>query len=151
MAAKNQGAENSGSEAVRLDKWLWAARFFKTRALALEEISRGRVSVNGVAAKASREPKLGDLIVLRQGVVARTVMVLGLSKVRGPALQAQGLYEETAESLALRQQAAEQRGLGTEPAQSIEQGRPTKRNRRHLADWQRWSASVDDLKADAED
>ena len=151
MAAKNQGAENSGSEAVRLDKWLWAARFFKTRALALEEISRGRVSVNGVAAKASREPKRGDLIVLRQGVVARTVMVLGLSKVRGPALQAQGLYEETAESLALRQRAAEQRRLGTEPAQSIEQGRPTKRNRRQLADWQRWSASVDDLKADAED
>ena len=151
MAAKNQGAQNSSSEGVRLDKWLWAARFFKTRALALEEISRGRVSVNSVAAKASREPKLGDLIVLRQGVVVRTVMVLGLSKVRGPALQAQGLYEETAESLALRQRAAEQRRLGTEPAQSIEQGRPTKRNRRQLADWQRWSASVDDLKADAED
>jgi ribosome-associated heat shock protein Hsp15 len=123
---------------VRLDKWLWAARFYKTRALAAEEISRGRVMVNEQVAKASREPKPGD----------RTVQVLGLSNFRGPASVAQALFEETAESLAQRARAAEQRRLGAESAQSIEQGRPTKRDRRQLADWQRWSASADDLGPD---
>lgn len=130
---------------VRLDKWLWAARFYKTRALAAEEIGRGRVSVNGQLAKASRELKVGDRIVLRQGPVERTVDLLGLSSLRGPAPVAQALYAETAESIARRLQAAEARRLGSEPAEAIEQGRPTKRNRRQLADWQRWSASVDDI------
>ena len=128
---------------VRLDKWLWAARFFKTRSLAADEIAKGRVQVNGQAAKASREPRVGDLIELRQGAVPRAVRVLGLSSIRGPAPAAQALYEETAESIALRGRIAEQRRMGTEPAHTIEQGRPTKRNRRDLADWQRWSASVD--------
>lgn len=126
---------------VRLDKWLWAARFFKTRGLSSDEIARGRVSVNGQAAKASREVRVGDRIELRQGPVLRTVDVLGVSEHRGPAPQAQLLYRETAESTALREQAALQRRL--EPAQSIEQGRPTKRDRRQLADWNRWSASLE--------
>ena len=130
---------------VRLDKWLWAARFYKTRALAAEEIARNRVMVNEQVAKASREPKPGDRITLRQGPVTRTVVVLAVSNFRGPAPVAQTLFEETVESLALRAKAAEQRRLGAEPAQAIEQGRPTKRNRRQLADWQRWSASADDL------
>lgn len=130
---------------VRLDKWLWAARFYKTRALAAEEIGRGRVMVNEQVAKASRELKPGDLLALRQGPVTRTLVVRGLSHHRGPAPVAQALFEETPESIALREKAAEQRRLGAEPAQSIEQGRPTKRNRRDLADWQRWSASVDDI------
>jgi ribosome-associated heat shock protein Hsp15 len=130
---------------IRLDKWLWAARFYKTRALAAEEIGRGRVSVNGQAAKASRELRVGDRIVLRQGPVERTVDLLGLSSARGPAPVAQALYAETPESVAARLQAAEARRLGTEPADAIEQGRPTKRNRRQLADWQRWSASADDI------
>jgi ribosome-associated heat shock protein Hsp15 len=135
---------------VRLDKWLWAARFFKTRALAAEEISRGRVSINDMVAKASREPKPGELVQFRQGPVTRTVRVLGLSAVRGPAPVAQALYEETAESIAVRLKAAEARRMGTEPADAIEQGRPTKRNRRVLADWQRWSASADDLQDEGE-
>ena len=130
---------------IRLDKWLWAARFYKTRALAAEEIGRGRVSVNGQLAKASRELRVGDRIVLRQDAVERTVDLLGLSSVRGPAPVAQALYAETPESLALRLKAAEARRLGTEPADAIEQGRPTKRNRRQRADWQRWSASADDV------
>ncbi len=130
---------------VRLDKWLWAARFYKTRALAAEEIGRNRVMVNEQVAKASREPKPGDRISLRQGSVHRTVVVLAVSNFRGPAPVAQTLFEETAESLALRAKAAEQRRLGAEPAQSIEQGRPTKKDRRQLADWQRWRASVDEL------
>ena len=130
---------------VRLDKWLWVARFYKTRALATDEIGRGRVMVNDQVAKASREIKPGDVLALRQGPVTRTLVVRGLSHQRGPAPVAQALYEETPDSIALREKAAEQRRLGAEPAQSIEQGRPTKRNRRELADWQRWSASVDDI------
>ena len=135
--------DDNSSTRVRLDKWLWAARFYKTRALATEEIARGRVSINGQAAKASREPHVGDEIAFRQGVVARTVRVLALSSVRGPAPQAQALYAETAESLVTRERLAEQRRMGTEPAQAIEQGRPTKRDRRQLVDWQRWSASAE--------
>ena len=134
----------SPPDRVRLDKWLWAARFYKTRALAADEIGRGRVAVNDQVAKASRELKPGDVLAFRQGPVVRTVVVRGLSHVRGPAPVAQALYEETAESIALREKAAEQRRQGTEPAQAIEQGRPTKRDRRQLADWQRWSASADE-------
>jgi ribosome-associated heat shock protein Hsp15 len=130
---------------TRLDKWLWAARFYKTRALAAEEIGRHRVSVNGLPAKASRELKPGDLVALRQGPVVRTVAVRELSHVRGPAPVAQALYQETPESVAERLRAAEQSRLAADPAGAIEQGRPTKRDRRHLADWQRWSASADDL------
>jgi len=80
-----------------------------------------------------------------QGTVLRTVLVLALSLQRGPAVQAQTLYAETADSVAARQRAAEQRRLAAEPSLSIEQGRPTKRDRRQLADWQRWSASADGL------
>lgn len=128
---------------VRLDKWLWAARFYKTRALAVEEIGKGRVSVNGQPAKPSREIKPGDVLQLRQGVVEREVVVRALSSVRGPAPQAQTLYEETAESLLKREQAAESRRLAPEPASTIVQGRPTKQDRRRLADWNRWSAEAE--------
>ncbi len=85
------------------------------------------------------------MLLLRQGPVQRTVQVLALSHQRGPAPTAQALYAETAESIAARLRAAEQRRLAAEPAGSIEQGRPTKRDRRQLADWNRWSASVDDV------
>ena len=129
-------------ERFRLDKWLWAARFYKTRALASDDIAHGRISVNGQPAKASRELRPGDRVVMRQGGVERTVDVRGLSQQRGPAPVAQALYEETADSIQARQRAAEARRA--EPASSIEQGRPTKRDRRQLADWQRWSASIDD-------
>jgi ribosome-associated heat shock protein Hsp15 len=128
---------------VRLDKWLWAARFYKTRALAVEEIGKGRVQVNGQAVKASREMRLGDRVRLRQGPVEREVLVQGLSHVRGPAPVAQALYAETPDSQASRERAAEARRLAPEPAQTITQGRPTKQDRRRLADWDRWSASTD--------
>ena len=131
-------------ERLRLDKWLWAARFFKTRSLAADEIDKGRIEVNSQAAKASRELRAGDEVRIRQGHIVRTVVVRALSTVRGPAPQAQLLYEETAESEAARQAAAEQRKTAPEPAQAIEHGRPTKRDRRQLTDWQRWSASLDD-------
>lgn len=128
---------------VRLDKWLWAARFFKTRSLAADEIGKGRVHVNDLPAKASRELRPGDLVTFRQGSLARTVSVMGVSDHRGPAPVAQALYEETAASLALRERQSAERRLNTEPALAIEQGRPTKRDRRRLADWDRWSASVE--------
>jgi ribosome-associated heat shock protein Hsp15 len=135
-------------ERLRLDKWLWAARFYKTRALAAEAIGRGRVVVDGQAAKPARELRLGDLVAIDQGGQRREVLVLRLSAMRGPAPVAQGLYEETAPSIAARARAAEQRRLAPEPAASSTQGRPTKRDRRELGQartqWQRWSASLDD-------
>jgi ribosome-associated heat shock protein Hsp15 len=131
---------------IRIDKWLWAARFFKTRSLAVDEISKGRVQVNAQDAKPSREVKPGDTVTLRQGPVQRTVTVRGISGARGPAPVAQQLYEETAESVDARERAAEQRRLAPEPALGITQGRPTKRDRRDIGRaWgDRWSASIDD-------
>jgi ribosome-associated heat shock protein Hsp15 len=131
--------------AQRIDKWLWAARFFKTRSIASEEIGKNRVQVNGQDAKASREVKPGDTVQLRQAAVLRTVVVKGLSGLRGPAPVAQLLYEETAESVALRQKSADMNRLAREPALSIEQGRPTKRDRRQIdRSWNdRWSAGID--------
>lgn len=139
-------------ETMRLDKWLWCARFYKTRSLATEEISKGRVTVNGQAAKPARDLRCGDTVLMRQGPVARTVTVKGLSGARGPAPVAQKLYEETAESIATREKAAEQRRLAPEPAAALIEGRPTKRDRREIdkvrtqtADWgKRWSASLDE-------
>jgi ribosome-associated heat shock protein Hsp15 len=138
---------------LRIDKWLWAARFYKTRTLAAEEVGKGRVQVNGQDVKPAREVKVGDTVSLRQASVTRTVLVKGLSGVRGPAPVAQRLYEETPESVKARELAAEQRRLSPEPAHSIEQGRPTKRGRRELDDVQRgwgdrWSASLDGDKRD---
>ena len=134
---------------LRIDKWLWAARFYKTRSLAVEEIDKGRVRINDLEAKPSREVKAGDTVKLRQGTVIRTVVVQGISSQRGPAPVAQQLYEETEESLRLKAQAAEQRHLTSDPASSLEHGRPTKRDRRSLdkaqdTGWNsRWSASAD--------
>ncbi|MGC4062104.1 MAG: RNA-binding S4 domain-containing protein [Aquabacterium sp.] len=132
------------TERLRLDKWLWAARFYKTRSLAAEDIDKGRIQVNDQVAKASRELKAGDRVEIRHGALTRTVIVQALSTVRGPAPQAQMLYQETPESILRREQFSEQRRLSPEPADDIEQGRPTKRDRRQLADWQRWSASIDE-------
>lgn len=128
---------------VRLDKWLWAARFYKTRSLAVDEIAKGRVEVNGQVAKPARSLKPGDRVELRRDGLSRTIKVLALSEMRGPAPVAQLLYEETAESIALREKQVQERRFGAEPSQAIEQGRPTKRDRRKLADWNRWSATAE--------
>ncbi len=135
--------DKTGPGDQRLDKWLWAARFYKTRSLAAQAIEAGRVHVNGASAKASRSLRPGDLVLMRQSPYTRTVEVLGLSSVRGPAPVAQQLYAETAQSQQDRQQAAQARRFGVEPALSQEQGRPTKRDRRSLVEWQRWSAVLD--------
>ena len=132
-------------DSLRIDKWLWAARFYKTRSLAAEEIGKHRVQVNGQEVKASREVKPGDRVRLRQGLVEREVLVRGISAARGPAPVAQQLYEETPESVQRREAAAQQRRLAAEPAHAIEQGRPTKRDRRQMDKaWnERWSAGLD--------
>jgi ribosome-associated heat shock protein Hsp15 len=141
-------ATDGNATRVRLDKWLWAARLFKTRGLAAQDIAGGRVTVNGQVAKASREVRPGDRVRLRQGGLERDVVVRAVSLMRGPAAVAQTLYEETADSLARRQLAERARRLAPDPAQTIEQGRPTKRDRREIersqVQWQRWSASIDD-------
>jgi ribosome-associated heat shock protein Hsp15 len=131
-------------EPVRLDKWLWAARLYKTRSLAADEAGLGRITVNGVAAKPGRDLRVGDLITLRRAGLTTAVEVLALSARRGPAVQAQTLYRETAESRAERERLAEARRMAPDPAATQTQGRPTKRDRRSLADWQRWSARSDD-------
>lgn len=132
-------------ERLRIDKWLWAARFYKTRTLASEEIVKGRLQVNGQEAKPAREIKIGDSVVIRQGPVIRTITVLGLSAQRGPASIAQQLYAETPDSIRERERGAEQRRLASEPAQTIAHGRPTKRDRRDIEKaWnERWSASIE--------
>lgn len=117
---------------MRLDKWLWAARFYKTRSLAAQEVGKGRVLVNGDAAKPARDIKPGDLLEVRRAETAMVVRIQALSQVRGPAPVAQGLYQETPESLAARERAAEQRRLAPEPALEMVKGRPTKRERRDL-------------------
>jgi ribosome-associated heat shock protein Hsp15 len=144
QATSQQGARHGAS--TRLDKWLWAARFYKTRSLATEAVTRGRVQVNDQAVKPSREVRVGDLVSVRQGdmPMARVVRVLGLSEVRGPAPVAQALYVQTPESVVACAAWAEQRRLAPEPAHAITDGRPTKQARRDLADWQRWSASLDE-------
>ncbi len=139
---------SDNSAGMRLDKWLWAARFYKTRALAVEAIDKGRVQVNGQPVKRARELRPGDRVHLRQGArgeIPVEVQVLALSQVRGPAPVARTLYEQTPESRAAAEAAARARPYLADPAQSIEQGRPTKRDRRELAEWQRWSARADDL------
>ncbi len=145
--AHNLGMQHT-LERQRLDKWLWAARFYKTRGLACEEIQKNRIDVNDQTAKPARELKIGDTVTLRQGPITRTVVVHALLPMRGPAPVAQTMYQETAESIQKNSAQREARRLAPEPAHSIEQGRPTKRERRHLdhvqAPWDnRWSATLD--------
>jgi ribosome-associated heat shock protein Hsp15 len=116
---------------VRMDKWLWAARFFKTRALAAKACELGRVQSNGQPAKPAREVRIGDMLRVTNDGGDFHVEVLLLSEVRGPASVAQTLYRETEESRALRLKAAEERKAMRqfEPAPT---GRPSKRDRRKI-------------------
>jgi ribosome-associated heat shock protein Hsp15 len=116
---------------MRIDKWLWAARFFKTRGLAQDAIENGRVLVDDERIKVARTLRVGETVTVRVADVVRTVVVRELSEQRGPAPVAQRLYEESAESVAAREAARERRRFAAEPALAIE-GRPTKRDRRAL-------------------
>lgn len=122
------GAGQPGQHKVRLDKWLWAARFYKTRSIAKQAIDGGKVHCDGARAKPGKEVTEGLRITLRQGFDERTVIVTGLSEQRRGAAEAQLLYEETAESIQQRQQNQASRQAMPRPLQT--DGRPSKRDRR---------------------
>ncbi|HEY9531550.1 MAG TPA: RNA-binding S4 domain-containing protein [Burkholderiales bacterium] len=118
---------------MRLDKWLWAARFFKTRSLAQQAIAAGRVKLNDARVKAAHEMKPGDAVAVRVGKLEWRVEVKVLSDRRGPAEEARKLYQETEASRVERERRIDQRRWGAEPAAGLK-GRPTKRDRRRLED-----------------
>jgi ribosome-associated heat shock protein Hsp15 len=120
------------STEVRLDKWLWAARFFKTRMLAAEAAAGGKVEINGERAKPSRIVRLGDRLCIRRGPFEWTVMVKDTARLRRRAPQAQQLYEETEESARQRAAAAAQLKL-ERPPEFVSSGRPSKKDRRAIA------------------
>jgi ribosome-associated heat shock protein Hsp15 len=119
-------------ERVRVDKWLWAARFCKTRSAATDAVAGGRVHLNGVAVKPSRELAVGDRLEISLGQQRWTVVVTGLADRRGPAKVAQTLYEETPESVAARERRRAELRLARPVGADLEGGRPTKRDRRLL-------------------
>ena len=121
---------------MRLDKWLWAARFFKTRSLATDAVVGGRVHVAGERVKASRDVKVGDELEIVIGQIRRTVIVRGVAERRGPAREAALLYEETPESIAAREAHVAQARLAAQQVVRGE-GRPTKRDRRRMEDARR--------------
>jgi len=116
---------------VRMDKWLWAARFFKTRSLAAKTCELGRIRSNGLPAKASREVHVGDMLEVKTGGGVFQVEVLALSEMRGPAAVAQTLYRETAASRELRLRLAEERKAAPH-FEAMREGKPSKRDRRQL-------------------
>jgi ribosome-associated heat shock protein Hsp15 len=121
---------------IRLDRWLWAARWFKTRALAARAITGGKVKVNGERPKRSRLIAVGDEVSIRRGPFEYHVVVQGLSETRGPADEARRLYQETASSVQARQVLARQ--LASQPRIIYRgKGRPTKKDRRAIERWER--------------
>ncbi|AYH45254.1 S4 domain-containing protein [Azoarcus sp. DN11] len=116
---------------MRIDKWLWAARFFKTRSLASQAIEGGHVRLNGQAVKPARELRVGDSLDIVAGGTQWTVIVRGLNEQRRPAVEAQQLYEETSESSARRAAEKEDRRLAPVPGSDL-RGRPTKKARRQM-------------------
>ena len=122
----------SEMEDVRLDKWLWAARFFKTRSLATDAVNGGKVELNGQRPKPAKEVKVGDLLRIRVGPFVHAVTVRALSDRRGPASAAALLFEESAESIAARERLREQHRLAPS-IQYEEGGRPTKKDRRTMS------------------
>lgn len=119
------------SDSIRIDKWLWAARFFKTRSMATDAVDSGKVRLNGDRVKPARSIKAGDTLQIDNGSTEWEVVVHGLADKRGSASIAQTLYSETEESIAKRQKKAEQGKFFREPSEAIK-GRPTKRDRRQL-------------------
>ncbi len=116
---------------VRLDKWLWAARFFKTRARAKQAIDGGKVHIGGVRGKSSKELQLGDILVIRQGWDEKTVVVTGLSMQRRGAVEASLLYEESEDSIIRREESAAQR-KALAGSQVVSDNRPSKKQRRQI-------------------
>ncbi len=122
---------DEGSSGVRVDKWLWAARFYKTRSLAADAVTSGKVELNGERTKPAKTVKAGDSVRIRSGVFEQIVTVRALSDKRGPATVAQTLYAETEESAAARARLAER--MRYEMPAAAESGRPSKKGRRDIA------------------
>lgn len=135
--SRHDDDEDQDDGRVRLDKWLWAARFFKTRSLAAEAVSGGKVTMHGDRVKPARPLQVGDELSIRLGPYEHVVRVRELSGRRGPAAVAATLYEETPESLAARQKLAEQLRMAPAALVFEEKGRPTKRDRREIDKWRR--------------
>lgn len=135
--SRHDDDEDQDDGRVRLDKWLWAARFFKTRSLAAEAVSGGKVTMHGDRVKPARPLQVGDELSVRLGPYEHVVRVRELSGRRGPAAVAATLYEETPESLAARQKLAEQLRMAPAALVYEEKGRPTKRDRREIDKWRR--------------
>lgn len=125
-------SEHTAEEDLRIDKWLWAARFYKTRSAAAEAVRGGQVEVNGARVKPSRTLAPGDVVRVRRGPLEQQVTVLQLSRQRGPASAAAALYAELPESLAARERLAEQLRLEARSGLRAPPGRPTKKDRRAL-------------------
>lgn len=123
--------QKSPDEQLRIDKWLWAARFFKTRSLAAEAVAGGKVEINGARAKPSRAIHPGDQVSIRRGSYEWAVIVMGVAARRGPAPEAQQLYQETEESIRKREAAAAQLKL-ERPPEFDSSGRPSKKDRRAI-------------------
>ncbi len=140
MAHINSAAKgNNPSTSMRLDKWLWCARFFKTRAIAVDAIDKGHIKVNQASVKPSKEVRAGDTVELKQNGIPKTVIIAALATTRGAAPIAQTLYSETPASIAQREALTEQRRLAPEPANTLTDGRPTKRNRRDMQELRAWN------------
>lgn len=122
--------DETQSGSVRIDKWLWAARFYKTRSLAADAVTGGKVELNGERAKPAKGVKIGDELRIRSGVFEQVIQVRGLSERRGPATVAQTLYEETPESAAARAKMAER--MRYEAPIGMDSGRPSKKDRRDI-------------------
>jgi ribosome-associated heat shock protein Hsp15 len=122
---------------VRIDKWLWAARFYKTRSLATEAVAGGKVEVNGERAKPARPVRVGDAVVVRQPPFEWRLTIRALAERRGPAAAAQKLYEETPDSRAARARLAERLRVAQPLFVYEEKGRPTKKDRRLIDRWER--------------
>ena len=122
----------SDPKPVRLDKWLWAARFYKTRAMAADAASGGKVQLNGERAKPAKHLKVGDQLVLRTGPYEWSITVAALSEKRGPASEAQKLYRESEESRLAREALAAQLKAERQVAPAFAKGRPSKRDRRRI-------------------
>ncbi len=132
----------SGLTSTRVDKWLWAARFFKTRQLAVDAIAAGRVEINGECVKPAKTVKSGDRLVLRKPPLEYDLVVMAVAEKRGSATIARTLFTESAESIAARAKIVAELREMPEP---LFRGRPTKRDRRAIEQWQRTAENFNDV------
>ncbi len=141
MVARSCEMSDADKRYIRIDKWLWAARFFKTRQISIDAVNAGRVEVNGDRVKPSKMVKAGDQLLLRKPPVTYLLTITGISEKRGSATIAKTLFEESQESIATREKVVADLREMPPP---LFRGRPTKKDRRTLEQWQRSAAQLND-------